>query len=173
MLTWLRGAEILSRFSSGEEARQTIERLILDRGIVGTRRADPAVDLFRLDRIVHRFYGRHWRPDVSTIDWRHVTIDAPGTSRPIGTPAVIEASEHLLQAFLKGAPIASTAAAATACEHWLRSEGDTLTGQAKPAIRQAAMSRFRGLSGRAFDLAWAKAAPAEFRRAGAKAKARG
>ena len=73
MLTWLRRDEIFQRFAvagiSDADAKARLQRHIQDCRIVCDRPADPASDLFRLDRIVPEVHARRWRLSIQSIDW--------------------------------------------------------------------------------------------------------
>ena len=114
---WLRERDLDQLFTehgiAESDRREWLSRAVRDRGIVTTRKADPAVDLFRLASPPSPLVGgfaRRWKPNPDDIDWDIFGIRSPvsGLRRVFGyDPTPIEVSAELLKAMLVGTTVES------------------------------------------------------------------
>ena len=105
---WLRKCELDEIFTrEGVDGRAFLHRALQDRGIVTTRAADPAVDLFRLPQPLAGGFAARWKPNADNVDWEGFGIRAPVSGRH-GVfdydPTPIEVSAELLKELLSGKP---------------------------------------------------------------------
>lgn len=106
--TWLRLSEIEAAFRERgieqDAMRQWLYRALRDRGMVTTRDADAAVDLFRLATapLKDGYAENGWKPDFDLIDWSVFGIRAPISGRYVSRyePVPIEVSRDLLSSLL-------------------------------------------------------------------------